>query len=159
MRRVLPAVALVAVLGGCAGGADERARKVPPPTKERTTPRTGASDERLIRGWITALNGGRYVRAASYFARGAIVDQGQEIHLSTRAAAIVFNRSLPCKADLTDLKDEGSTTLAAFRLRKGRGGPGARCDGGARVRFRIRRGKFTEWRQLPESAAPPGQSA
>ena len=43
------------------------------------------------------------------------------MRLRDRAAAIAFNRSLPCRADLTDVDDEGATTLAAFRLREGRG--------------------------------------
>ena len=76
-----------------------------------------------------------------------MVEQVEVFRLPDRRAAEAFNRSLPCRADLTDLKDEGKTTLAAFRLRAGPGGP---CHGGARVRFTVREGRFTEWRQLPE---------
>ena len=75
------------------------------------------------------------------------------MRLGDRDAAIAFNRSLPCKADVTDVEDEGDTVLAAFRLRDGPGGP---CDGAARVRFRFRDGKFSEWRQLAEPAQPEG---
>ena len=56
---------------------------------------------------------------------------------------------------MTDVDDEGDDLLAAFRLRDG---PGGRCRGIARVRFRFRNGKFTEWRQLPEAEAPPGNA-
>ena len=81
------------------------------------------------------------------------VSQGREFRLADREAAVVFNRTLPCKADVTDVDGEGDSLLAAFRLREG---PGGSCDGSARVRFRFRNGKFTEWRQLPEAEAPPG---
>jgi hypothetical protein len=114
------------------------------------------SDERLIRGWVTAVSGSDYERAAAYFARGAVVEQVEEIRLPDRDAAEAFNRSLPCRANLTDVKDEGPTTLATFRLRAGPGGP---CQGEVQVRFTIRDGKFTEWRQLPQDdQAPEGES-
>jgi hypothetical protein len=140
MRRLACVLALIA-LAGCGGsdGDDEDPRPL--------------SDERLIRGWIASLNAGDYEGAASFFARGAVVEQVEEIRLTDRDDAVNFNRSLPCRANVTDVKDEGRTTLAAFRLRRGPGGP---CSGGVRVRFTIRKEKFTEWRQLPEPEAPPG---
>ncbi|MGI9081100.1 MAG: nuclear transport factor 2 family protein [Thermoleophilaceae bacterium] len=111
-----------------------------------------------IRAWNAALNAGEFEKAASYFAAGAIVEQIDEIRLRDRRAAIAFNMSLPCRAEVTDVDDEGRTTLVAFRLRPGRGGA---CRGGgiARVRFRVREGKFREWRQLTAPTGPPGQSA
>ena len=147
MRRV--AVVAAVVLTGCAAGGEDQAPQ----------PQPRVSDETRIRSWSTALNAGNYEQAAGYFARGAIVEQTQEIRLINREAAIVFNRSLPCRADVTGVKDEGATSLASFRLKRGPGGP---CSGRARVRFTIERGKFTEWRQLPEPGdrpAPPGDSA
>jgi hypothetical protein len=143
MRRLACVLALAA-LAGC-GGSDRE--------DERPRP---LSDERLIRGWIATLNAGDYEGAASFFAPGAVVEQAREFRLAGREAAENFNRSLPCRADLTDVEDEGKTSLAAFRLRRGPGGP---CSGGVRVRFTIRKGKFTEWRQLPESPAPEGPIA
>ena len=133
MRRAAAAGLLALALAGC-GGSD-RAES------------PSSSDKAVIRGWLAALNAGDYVAVASYFAKDAVVEQAQEYRLRDRRAAEGFNRSLPCRADLTDVKDEGRTTLAAFRLRAGPGGP---CHGRARVRFTIRHGKFTEWRQLPE---------
>ena len=133
MRRALVVAALLAA--GCGGG--------------------GPSDEDVIRGWVDAVSAGRYGRAADYFARDAVVEQVTEIRLRTRADALAFNRGLPCRARLTDVRDEGDTSLAAFRLLPGPGGP---CDGAARVRFKIRDGLIREWRQLPEPAAPPGES-
>jgi hypothetical protein len=117
------------------------------------------SDARVIRSWSSALNRGNYDRAASYFAPGAIVEQAEVFRLPGRREALAFNRSLPCRADITDIDDEGATTLASFRLREGPGGPGAACDGSARVRFRLRDGKFREWRQLPDVSPPRGQTA
>ena len=109
-----------------------------------------------IRAWSAALNDGDFDEAASFFAADAVVEQLDEIRLEDRDAAVEFNRSLPCKADVTDVEDEGETVLASFRLRDGPGGP---CEGGARVRFRFEGGKFAEWRQLPQPAAPDGDIA
>ncbi len=112
-------------------------------------------EEQAVRDWIEALNAERHERAASFFADGAIVEQAREFKLEDRSDAIAFNRSLPCDATVTDVDDEGDTLLVAFRLR---GGSVGGCDGGsARVRFRFRDGKFSEWRQLPEPATPPGE--
>jgi ketosteroid isomerase-like protein len=116
----------------------------------------GTPDEQqVVRDWIEALNAEDHERAASFFADDAIVEQSREFKLEDRADAIAFNRSLPCDASVTDVDDEGDTLLVAFRLR---GGSEGGCDGGsARVRFRFRDGKFSEWRQLPEPATPPGE--
>lgn len=138
--RALAAGAAALILAGCGGGGDER-----------------VDEEQAIRDWIAALNSERYEKAASFFAEDAIVQQTREIRLEDRKDAIAFNRSLPCKADVTDVHDEGKTVIAAFRLR---GGPAGGCDGGSvRVRFRFRDGKFVEWRQLGEPQAPPGAAA
>src|SRR5215211_7671401 len=110
-------------------------------------------DGRAVRGWIEALDEGEYARAASFFARGAIVQQADEFRLPDRHAAEIFNRGLPCRADLSDLEDEGRTVVGTFRLRDG---PGGQCEGEVRVRFTIRHGRFFEWRQLGE---PPGEIA
>lgn len=162
MRGIGAALACVAALGGCSSGGDDHrdrpdrgARPSAPPAASK--PKPGEPQEaRAIRGWIAALNAGRFEDAASYFAKDAIVEQSQVIRLRNRVAAIAFNRSLPCRADVTDVNDEGRTVLAAFHLREGRDGQ-CKKGGSARVRFRIRDGKFLEWRQLPEPAGPQGQ--
>ncbi|MGI8749927.1 MAG: hypothetical protein ACR2J6_05150 [Thermoleophilaceae bacterium] len=78
------------------------------------------------------------------------------MRLPDRRAAVAFNESLPCRAEVTDVKTEGETVVAAFRLRPGKG-PKSSCDGAARVGFRFSKGKFIEWRQLAEpDAAPDG---
>jgi hypothetical protein len=121
---------------------------LPPPTQ-----RGAAYEERVIRGWLLALNRDDYDGAADYFAPGAIIDQGEPFRLRGRSDARTFNAGLPCRADLSDVKDEpGPKSLASFRLRAGPGGP---CSGIVKVRFTIREGRFTLWRQLPE---PPGDT-
>jgi len=152
---VKPLCALLAVgalcLTGCSLGDDGESPL--PGGAEQGSDRTETDEAQAIREWSAALNGERYEEAASFFAEGAIVEQAEELRLADRAAAVAFNRSLPCKADVTDVEDEGDTLVAAFRLR---GGPAGGCDGGtARVRFRFRDGKFSEWRQL--TPAPPAE--
>src|SRR5215217_7923243 len=62
---------------------------------------------RVIRGWLLALERQDYEQAAYYFAPGAIIDQGRPFRLLTPAQARDFNASLPCRADLVHLRDEG----------------------------------------------------
>ena len=144
--RALPAVLLCAFLAGCAGDDTPEPRPAP------REPTAGA--ERVIRGWVGAVARRDYDRAAGFFARGAVVDQGTPIRLPDRRAAVAFNRSLPCKAKLTRVEPaRGGRVLGSFSLSAGRPGTEDACDGEARVRFTIRRGRFTEWRQLP--GAPP----
>jgi hypothetical protein len=118
--------------------------------------RSYSYEARVIRGWLLALDRSDYAGAAYYFAPGAIIDQGHPYRLRNETAARVFNASLPCRADLIDLKHETGTVLASFRLRRGPGGP---CSGVVKVRYTIRNGKFMEWRQLPSEEAPPGAPA
>lgn len=122
-------------LAGCGGGSSE------------------PSDKAVIGDWIEALNAGNFPAAADRFADGAIVEQQEEVRLVDRAAAIAFNRSLPCRADLTGTVQERGGTLATFELRTGR--RGACSEGGtARVLFVIEDGLIQEWRQLPEAPLP-----
>lgn len=108
----------------------------------------------MVHEWIAALKNDDYGRAAGYFARGAIVDQGTPLVLPTPRAARAFNAGLPCRADVIDVDDEpGPKALASFRLRAGPGGP---CNGIVQVRVTVRDGRFTEWRQLPQEPEPSG---
>lgn len=136
----------LAVLAGCDSSSPE-----PDPLH--------SYEGRVIRGWLLALERQDYEQAAYYFAPGALIDQGRPFRLRTPAQTIEFNAALPCRADLVRLADEGRRVLAAFRLRAG---PGGRCSGVVMVRYTIRKGKFTEWRQLPNirnGPAPPQSSA
>jgi hypothetical protein len=116
----------------------------------------------VVRGWIAALNQRRYGKAADYFARGAVVQQTVPIRLATRKAAIAFNKGLPCRGKVTDVREEGKSVLFTVRLFDG---PGGRCEprdgsvASARVRCVIRDGRFLAWRQLPEDQGVPSKSA
>ncbi len=117
------------------------------------------ADRAVVLDWIDAINDADYARAASLFAPGAIVEQAVVIELRTREQAIAFNRSLPCRAELTDLEpvpEAPRAVLSAFRLSEG---PDQRCGqgvgGGARVLFVIDDGEIVEWRQLPEAPEDP----
>jgi hypothetical protein len=105
---------------------------------------------RVIRGWLLSLDRADYGQAAYYFAPNALIDQGNPYRLRTKSDAFAFNASLPCRADLIAMRGGGhaSHVLATFRLRRG---PGGKCSGLVRVRYTIRNGKFTEWRQLPDA--------
>jgi hypothetical protein len=146
----IASLAAVAVLGACDSGGDER--RSPGPRKADAA----ESHERTVRGWSRALNAEKYERAADFFIRGVIVDQGQEIQLITHAQILDFNQGLPCKADVTRVVEERQYTLAYFKLKRGPGGP---CHGTVRVRFAIHGGKFSQFRQLPGQAEPPGNPA
>jgi len=156
------AVLAVAALPGCSLGGDSSSSKDSSPSAS-TAPGPGAKpgepkEAAIIRGWSQAVSAGRYDKAAAYFARNAIVVQAGPIKLTDRSAAVAFNKSLPCKSVVTDVRDEGKTIVAAFRLIKGRG-PATSCDGPARVRFTFTGRKFKVWRQLPVPAAPSGDTA
>ena len=139
---------LLLAMAGC-GGDDSEPEPLPPPTQ-----RGAAYEERVIRGWLLALNRDDYDGAADFFAFDALIDQGQPFRLHGRSDARTFNAGLPCRADLADVEDEpGPRSLASFRLRAGPGGP---CSGIVKVRFTIEKGKFTVWRQFPEEPEPPG---
>jgi hypothetical protein len=109
---------------------------------------------RVIRGWLLSLEREDYTQAASYFAPNALIDQGRPYRLRTQSDAFTFNASLPCRAELVGMEGGGHAhhVLATFKLRKGPGGP---CSGLVKVRYTIEKGKFTEWRQLPESPGGP----
>jgi hypothetical protein len=154
MRAAALALLAAVTIAGCGGGDDPKRPAERPP--QSASPGTAPSDGAAIRDWSRSLNAGEYERAASWFAKNAIVEQSRTIRLPNHAAALLFNRTLPCRADVTAIEDEGATSLASFKLRRG---PGGACKGTARVRFTIKHGRFTQWRQLPEPAAPPGDTA
>src|ERR1700742_330435 len=100
LAAALCVAALVAAVG-CDSG-ESNLEEAPPPQQRADdplprrdapappTPRFSRA-EQLIQGWLAALEVGDYRRAAAYFARGAIVDQGEPVRLRSRAAAIYFN--------------------------------------------------------------------
>jgi hypothetical protein len=147
MRLAAIALLAVAVLAGCGGGGGGDNPK-PKPEDGLHSP-----EGVMIRDWLMAVEHYDFGRAASFFAPGAIIDQGRPIRLPNAAAARIWNEGLPCHADLIGLKEESSAkVLATFSLRAGPGGP---CRGEVKVRYTIKHGKFTEWRQLPRREGEP----
>ena len=143
MRRLCIAVVVLAVAGCNSDTGDPPAKADP----------LHSYNGRVIRGWLLSLERQDYGQAAYYFAPNALIDQGNPYRLKNRSDAFAFNASLPCRADLIRMSGGGHShhVLATFRLRRG---PGGRCSGLTRVRYTIRNGKFTEWRQLPEPEGP-----
>jgi hypothetical protein len=148
---VLALVSVSLFAAGCDSDEPAQQESEEPAQEARPAP---TAEARIVRAWITALNELDYERAARYFAKGAIVDQGRPIRLPNAAAARLFNSSLPCRAELTDVEDEpGPKALASFTLSEGPGGP---CEGTTQVRVTVKNGLFTEWRQLPQGPEPSG---
>ena len=145
--RLVCLVAVLLALAGCNSSSDE------PDTNGKPDP-LHTYNGRVIRGWLLSLERQDYTQAAYYFAPNALIDQGHPYRLRTKSEAFAFNASLPCRADLIRLKGGGHAhhVLATFKLREGPGGP---CSGLTRVRYTIRNGKFTEWRQLAEPEGEP----
>jgi|SRR5215210_2287328 len=143
MRRLCIAV-VVLTLAGCNSDPPDPPAK-PDPLR--------SYNGRVIRGWLLSLERHDYTQAAYYFAPNALIDQGHPYRLRTKKDALSFNAALPCRADLIRMEGGGHAhhVLATFRLRRG---PGGGCSGLTRVRYTIRGGKFTEWRQLPEPSGP-----
>jgi hypothetical protein len=140
MRRAAIALAAVAALAGCGGGGDDGHG-------------IHSDDGVMIRDWLSAVAHYDFSHAADFFAPGAIIDQGDPYRLPNAAAAREFNAGLPCHAKLIALREEdGPRVLATFRLEPG---PGGACEGQVRVRYTIRDGKFTEWRQLRTGGGGP----
>jgi hypothetical protein len=143
MRRLCIAVVVLAVAGCNSDSADPPVRSDP----------LHSYNGRVIRGWLLSLERQDYGQAAYYFAPNALIDQGRPYRLRSKKDAFAFNAGLPCRADLIRMEGGGHAhhVLATFKLRRG---PGGRCSGLTRVRYTIRGGKFTEWRQLPEPTGP-----
>ena len=150
--RLTAAMLALAVLAGCDSDS-------PDPVPMRPDP-LHSYDGRVIRGWLLALDRQDYGQAAYYFAPNALIDQGNgPIRLRTQDEAFAFNASLPCRADLIRLKGGGAHVLATFRAA---GGAGRRLQRPVKVRYTIRNGKFSAWRQLPNirrGPAPPQSAA
>jgi hypothetical protein len=148
VRPLCIAVVLLAI-AGCDSSSSDNADKPDP---------LHSYNGRVIRGWLLSLERQDYEQAAYYFAPNALIDQGHPYRLRTKSEAFAFNASLPCRADLIALKGGGAHVLATFRLKAG---PGGGCSGLVKVRYTIRKGKFTEWRQLPNirpRPAPPSEA-
>jgi hypothetical protein len=147
MRPLCIVVVLLAVAGCSSDDPAPRAKAAKPDALH-------TYNGRVIRGWLLALERKDYTQAAYYFAPNALIDQGRPYRLKTASDAVSFNASLPCRADLIAMRGGGHAhhVLATFKLRRG---PGGKCTGLTRVRYTIRNGKFTAWRQLPDIEQKP----
>ena len=153
MRRA-PALLLAALALAACGGEE---RDEPPPRLDTRVP---PGDERVIRGWSRELNSAEFERAARYFERGAVIDQGQPFRLLTFEDAVTWNASLPCRGRVRELLRVRGATIARFRLSEGHRGD-CREGGEATVRFVIRDGRIRVFEQFAEPGGddPPGSSA
>lgn len=174
MRRILPLLA-IAALAGCGGGGDggragTAATPVPDPAPSTTTPRApaarvkpaSAADTRVIRAWAGAVARGDIAGATRLFALPSLLQidpGGATLVARNRAILRGFNATLPCGARLVQATRRGPYADATFRLVNR---AGSRCDSPgatARTAFRIRDGRITEWRRLPDTGAPPSAPA
>jgi hypothetical protein len=166
LRATIPAVlALALVAGGCGGGSDERRRAATPTPTATTAPDAGApaepdpADVAVVRAWADTLRRGHAAAAARYFALPSVVANGTApLKLQNRAAAELFNRTLPCGAKLIDAEPAPhGFFIVTFRLTE-RPGPG-RCGTGtgetARTAFRVRDGRITEWLRVQDIPDAP----
>jgi hypothetical protein len=154
MRGPLAAAAVCALISGCGQSGHQDTQKQQPAPKPPATVPVRKGDARVIRGWNRAVNAADYEHAARFFARGAVVIQNYVLPLANHHFAVEWNSGFPCRADITFVKGERSTTLAGFELREG---PRGKCKqgGSAQVRFTIRGGLIRLWRQLPRSEEVP----
>lgn len=169
-------VALLAAACGSGGGESkgesDRAEQTPTPSVTAEPPGDATPDpspgeapsrvagaERIIRGWSDALRESDVERATSFFSVPLVVSQGQAGILTSRARVREFNDGLPCGSRVTGVTRDGEYFVAGFVLTER---PGKRCDapgGTARVAFKLRGERMTEWRQLVGEAPPPDLEA
>ena len=77
------------------------------------------SPEEVVRGWSRAVNEGDNDRAAEYFAAGAAIVVGdQSVKLAGHADPRRFNASLPCAAEIAEIRTDGDRVTATFNLRQ-----------------------------------------
>jgi len=114
MRRlawIAPLLALGVGAGGCGTSDSDRFSLRTPGTDDMVVREIGGSEKvrrgkptaaelRVIRGWANALRAGHVREASRYFAVGAKVLDGTNPlrTLPDHAAAVEFNRRLPCGA-------------------------------------------------------------
>jgi len=130
----------------------------PAPSKEPST-EVDQVDVRVVRAWADTLRRGEVRAAARYFALPSLVSNGTApIKLETRAEAELFNRTLPCGAEVIDAEPAPhGFFIATFRLteRPGAGKCGSGTGGTARTAFRIRDERITDWLRVQDIPSGP----
>jgi len=164
-RALCVSLAASLALAACGGGKD----KGPATTTARAAvpaPVVAAGVSRIavgiVRRWADTLRRGDVSAATAFFAVPSFVaNGGPPAHLTTHAAILDFNRSLPCGARLlrADRAHQGFV-IATFLLTE-RPGPGT-CGSGtgatARTAFRVKSGRITDWlrvQDLPDAETTP----
>lgn len=147
MRVHRASAAALICLAGCGGGGGDGGGLNAAKSGART-------DADVIRAWSDAVRRRDYARAADLFAVPSTIVNGGRVRAERRSVIDRFNRSLSCGAVLTRTAPAGEgRLLATFKLVRGAGGGGSSCSGKAQVRFRIQKGRITEW--IRTSTGPP----
>ena len=165
---VLLALAALAA-GGCFGGGDDggdrAARATPGPAASGSVPEPSAKPEagaeEVIRAWADTLRRGDVSGAAAYFALPSTVANGTApLKLRTRREVEVFNRALPCGAEVIATEDAPhGFVIATFRLveRPGAGRCGSGTGATARTALLVRDGHITDWLRVPDGDVPDAE--
>ena len=145
----LAAAACAAALLGCGGDDDSGEADVP----------GGADPEevQVIDDWANALREGDVEAAAELFAVPSVAQNGgPPLELESRKDVVVFNRSLPCGAELVRAEEQDRFTVATFELteRPGEGECGAGAGVEARTAFVIEDGLITHWIRAADESDP-----
>jgi hypothetical protein len=127
-------------------------KATPAPKRPRITP----DERRVIAGWANALRHGHVAAASRYFNVPAVVVDGVQSFLTSRAAVRHFNAGLTCGAELLGVRrGKAHAALATFRLTRR---PGADCGTGvgdlAAVAFLVRRHLIIEWARNDDQVDP-----
>ncbi len=135
---ILAGAALVAA--GCGGDDEPEGAEFP----------GGADPEaaQVIDEWSTALREGDVEAAAEYFELPSVAQNGTPpLELDSREDVVLFNRALPCGAELVRAEEEGRFTVATFELteRPGRGECGDGVGTLVNTAFVIEDGLIAEW--------------
>ena len=136
MRR---AAVLLLLLAGCGSGE-----------------RTGPSDEDVVRAWAGALSRSDVETASRLFALPSVVDNTTgSTPLVTRRAVRFFNETLPCGADVIDVRSFFGVLVAEVLLTER---PGQYCGSGTgrlyRIAFEVEDGRISRWVRLPDRLQP-----
>lgn len=176
-RRRGPLLALLAVAGlaGCGGDDADRAAAPTAPAPAagplalptgvpiRASGEADAGEARVIRGWANALRRGDVVRAASFWALPATVQNGTPVlRLASTTDLELFNGSLACGAIVTATGGApDGYTIVTVRLTERPGGDcGSGAGNSARTAIRVRGAKIVGWYRLPDdpdAPAPQGE--
>lgn len=138
-------------LAGCGGGDEAPGSTATAPMgSSAESADADPGDLEVIKGWSEALSDGDVREAAGYFATPSSTQNGPiGIEIESLRDAIVFNKSLPCAAEVIDAETADGRTTATFLLGER---PGGDCGGGsggeAATEFRIEDGKIVDWRRV-----------